>query len=392
MASACSASGSGEAMEMIKPGRYIDFMKYRNLCVAVSTTLVLLSIASLFWPGPNFGIDFVGGTELQLRFNGAVEAGELRQALERAGYDQADVVSVEGRSDEYIVRVETVSALPETKANELEAAVESQSGGALSEFRPSPGGDKIGLRFTGVQDPAAIESWLTEAGANVRSVNAFGSPEDFRYEAHLVGVGDEIVRKLRDSLGERAPESALRVEWVGPRAGAQLRDAAIEAILYCVVFIMLYVAFRFDVRFAPGSIVALLHDVIITLGVYVLLRREVNLTTVAALLTILGISINDTIVVYDRIRENMARARDQSLREIINTSTSQVLSRTIITSGTTALSMLAFLVWGTPVLQNLAFAIIVGQVIGTYSSVYIAAPVTEWVDKRFFARRPAKAA
>ncbi len=377
-------------MEMIKPGRYIDFMKYRNLCVAISTALVALSIGSLFWPGPNFGIDFAGGTELQLRFNGPVDAGELREALAAAGHDQADVVSVEGRKDEYIVRVEAVSALPAHEQRQIEQKLRAKAD--VREFRTSPGGDKISLRFTAAQDPQQIQGWLEEGGAHVRSVNPFGSPDEFKYEAHLIGVGDEIVRKLRDELGERAPEMPLRVEWVGPRAGQQLRDAAIESLLYAAVFIMLYVAFRFDVRFAPGSIVALVHDVVITLGVYVLLQREVTLTTVAALLTILGVSINDTIVVYDRIRENMARAKDQSLREIINTSTSQVLSRTIITSGTMALSMAAFLIWGTPVLQNLAFAIIVGQIVGTYSSVYIAAPVTEWVDKRFFARRGAKAA
>jgi preprotein translocase subunit SecF len=378
-------------MEMIKPGTQIDFMKYRAGFTVVSVALVLLSLASLYWPGPNFGIDFAGGTELQLRFEGDVDAAELRAALERAGHAQSDVVSVEGRRDEYIIRVEEVSALPPAEQDRIEEGLRAAAGARVTQFDVSPGGDKISLRFDAAQDPRQIEAWLRDAGADVRSANSFGSPDEFRYEAHLIGVGDEIVRSLQEQLGERAPESALRIEWVGPRAGAQLRDAAIESILYAVVFIMLYVAFRFDVRFAPGSIVALLHDVVITLGVYVVLQREVTLTTVAALLTILGISINDTIVVYDRIRENMARAKDQSLREIINTSTSQVLSRTIITSGTTALAMVAFLIWGTPVLQNLAFALIVGQIVGTYSSVYIAAPVTEWVDKRFFARRTAKA-
>lgn len=386
----CSDCGSGEVMELIKPGTHIDFMRHRKLAALLSAALVVLSIASLFWPGPNFGIDFAGGTELQLRFNGRVEAGELREALAGAGYEQSDVVSVEGRADEYIIRVEAVSALPEQEERRIEETIREKA--ELAEFHASPGGDKISLRFKATQDPAQIEAWLEEGGADVRSVNAFGSREEFRYEAHLVGVGDEIVRRLREKLGERAPELPLRVEWVGPRAGQQLRDAAIESILYAVVFIMLYVAFRFDVRFAPGSIVALLHDVIITLGVYVVLQREVTLTTVAALLTILGVSINDTIVVYDRIRENMARAKDQTLTQIINASTSQVLSRTIITSATTVLSMLAFLIWGTPVLQNLAFALIVGQFVGTYSSVYVAAPFTDWVDKRFFSRRARKAA
>ncbi|MBC7173927.1 MAG: protein translocase subunit SecF, partial [Polyangiaceae bacterium] len=130
-------------MEMIKPGTQIDFMKYRRLCVAVSTVLVVLSIAALFWPGPNLGIDFAGGTELQLRFNGAVTAGELREALEQAGYKQPDVVSVEGSQNEYIVRVEAVSVLPPELEERIEEGLRSAAQGQLTQFRPSPGGDKI---------------------------------------------------------------------------------------------------------------------------------------------------------------------------------------------------------------------------------------------------------
>jgi preprotein translocase subunit SecF len=130
----------------------------------------------------------------------------------------------------------------------------------------------------------------------------------------------------------------------------------------------------------------MLHDALITLGIYVLVQKEVNLTTVAALLTIIGYSINDTIVVYDRIRENMNRLRDKTLPELINVSTSQMLSRTIVTSGTTLLSVSAFFVWGTPVIRDIAFALFIGICVGTYSSVYIAAPVTEWMDRKFFSK------
>ena len=149
---------------------------------------------------------------------------------------------------------------------------------------------------------------------------------------------------------------------------------------------MLYVAFRFDLRFAPGGVIAMLHDALITLGIYVLLQKEVNLTTVAALLTIMGYSINDTIVVFDRIRENMVRVRDKSLRELINVSTSQMLSRTIVTSLTTLLSVSAFFFLGTGVIQDIAFALGIGIMIGTLSSIFIAAPITELMDRRLFNR------
>ena len=199
-----------------------------------------------------------------------------------------------------------------------------------------------------------------------------------------MGVSDELVEKLQNELGARGPAAPERAEWVGPKAGQQLRDAAIKSLLYAIAFIMVYVAFRFDLRFAPGGVIAMFHDVVITLGIYVLVQKEVNLTTVAALLTILGYSINDTIVVYDRIRENMNRYRDLSLREIINRSTSQMLSRTIVTSGTTLLSVTAFFIWGTPVIKDIAFALFCGILIGTYSSIYVAAPITEWMDRKFF--------
>ncbi len=220
--------------------------------------------------------------------------------------------------------------------------------------------------------------------------SSFGQPQDHRYEAYLVGVGDEVVRRLQQTLGARGPEAPLRVEWVGPKAGQQLAEAAVKSLLYAIAFIMVYVAFRFDLRFAPGGIIAILHDMTITVGIFVLVHKEVNLTTVAALLTIAGYSINDTIVVYDRIRENMGRLRDKSLYDLINISTSQMLSRTILTSGTTLLSVSAFFLWGTNVIRDMSFALFVGIIIGTYSSIYIAAPLTEWMDNRFFSRGRAR--
>ncbi len=372
-------------MELVKPGTYIDFMRYRKAVISSSLLLVTASIVSLFFPGPNYGIDFQGGTELQLVFQGDVSAGDVRQALEGAGYLRPDVVSVQDSENEFIIRVQEVSALPEEQVESIRSAVEARLGEvSLDDMQVSPGGDKIAFRLGGEVDPQLLEEALDASGVGVRGVNAFGQSEDHRYEAHLVGVGDEIVRQLRETLAERGPADPRRVEWVGPKAGAQLRDAAIKSLLYAIAFIMVYVAFRFDLRFAPGGVLAMMHDVIITLGIYVLVQKEVNLTTIAALLTILGYSINDTIVVFDRIRENMGRLRDKTLNELINISTSQMLSRTIVTSGTTLLSVSAFFIWGTSVIKDISFALFIGILIGTYSSIYIAAPATEWMDRKFF--------
>ncbi len=374
-------------MEFVKPGTYIDFMRHRGPVVGASLFLVVASLVSLVFPGPNYGIDFAGGTEIQLEFQGDVSSNEIRELLGELGYRSADVVSVEGKPREFILRVGEVTALPEEQQNRLEEAIVELVGeDNLREFRVSPGGDKITLRLNHDVDHHALKEVITAQGIRVREdpVLLTGS-EDVRIEVFLEGVADELVDKLQERLGERGPTEPERIEWVGPKAGAQLRDAAIKSLLYAIAFIMVYVAFRFDLRFAPGGVLAMFHDAVITLGIYVLVQKEVNLTTVAALLTILGYSINDTIVVYDRIRENMGRYRDKPLRELINLSTSQMLSRTIVTSGTTLLSVLAFFIWGTPVIKDISFALFCGILIGTYSSIYIAAPVTEYMDRRFFA-------
>jgi preprotein translocase subunit SecF len=374
-------------MELIKPGTYIDFMKYRGPVITVLGLMATLSLVSLFYPGPNYGIDFAGGTEVQLAFDGDTTSAEVRSALVDAGYSRPDVISVEGKPNEYIIRVREVSSLPESQVDEIRASVEAALGeDALQEMKVSPGGDKITLRVSGDVHEQQLQEALTDGGAHVRSINSLAGSRDPRYEAHLVGVADELTDQLQAHFGERAPARALRVEWVGPKAGEQLRDAAIQSLLYAIAFIMLYVAFRFDLRFAPGGVIAMLHDALITLGIYVLVQKEVNLTTVAALLTIMGYSINDTIVVFDRIRENMVRVRDKSLRELINVSTSQMLSRTIVTSLTTLLSVSAFFFLGTGVIRDIAFALGVGILVGTLSSIFIAAPITELMDRRLFNR------
>jgi preprotein translocase subunit SecF len=252
------------------------------------------------------------------------------------------------------------------------------------DFSASPGGDKLAIQLASHVPPEQVTEALRRAGLNVRDVAAFGNTQDNRFEAHLLGIGDKLVNGLREKLGDRAPERPLRVEWVGPKAGAQLRDAAVNAILYTIAFVMVYIAFRFDLRFAPGGVVALAHDALITLGIYVVLRKEVTLGTIAAVLTVIGYSINDTIVVYDRIRENMQRMRDATLAQLINVSTSQTLGRTVITSAMGLISILGFFIWGTPLIRDIVFALSVGFLIGTYSSIYVAAPLTEWIDRRFF--------
>jgi preprotein translocase subunit SecF len=375
-------------MEFFKPGVSYDFMKYRNPAVGGSLLVCALAALSLFWPGLNYGIDFSGGTELQVQFQGDVESAELRELLTNTLHiESPDVIAVPERENTYIIRTRETTTLPEGIDETINAQLAESLDVETLAVRVSPGGDKVSMRFAGDADVATVREALTTAGVEVRGdVRRFGPEGDHRYEADLVGVADHMIAQLTEHLGERAPREPDRVEWVGPRAGEQLRYAALRALLYSIAFIMVYVAFRFDLRFAPGGIIALAHDALFTVGVFVLVQREFNLTIVAALLTIIGYSINDTIVVFDRIRENLGRYRDKTLHEIINISTSQTLGRTIMTSVMTMLSITPFMIWGTQTIQDISFTMLVGFAVGTYSSIYVAAPVTEWMDS-YFRRR-----
>ncbi|HZF54089.1 MAG TPA: protein translocase subunit SecF [Polyangiaceae bacterium] len=393
-------------MEFIKPGRQFDFMSKRWLFIGLSAILLTLSLLSFIKPGPKLGTDFKGGTEVEVAFTGPVTAADVRGALGRSGHEGADVVAINdaGKTNQYLIRVQEVTVLTEAQKQAIREAMCFTSGGPegpalpedrcpagarASEIKFSPGGDKISARYEAPPDLQAIRKQVSGLnGVEVRegenSVVVL-SERDQKVEIHLKSKGDQLMDGLRRELGaDKVPAQALRVEWIGPKAGAQLRDAAIKSIVVAIFFIMAYIAFRFDLRFAPGGILALVHDVGIALGAMVITQREITLSTVAAMLTIVGYSITDTVVVYDRIRENLQKHRNMSFPEIINLSISEMLGRTIIVSGVTALSMVMFLFWGTGVIKDFAFALLVGIIVGTYSSIYVAAPLTEWIDRRFF--------
>jgi preprotein translocase subunit SecF len=389
-------------MEIIKPGRMFNFMKWRWHFIGASLTLLVLSAVSFFYPGPKMGTDFKGGTEVEIAFSQPVTGGEVRAAVEKIGFASPEVVSIDDSTNpnHFLIRVQEVTVLNDKDKDGIRTrmCLIPEDGAApagcapkasATEIKFSPGGDKIFARYDVDPDLAAIRKQLTgaegidlRAGANNPLLS---SERDHRVEIQLKSRGDQMLDGLRAQLGaNRVPETALSVVWVGPKAGAQLRKAAITSIAIACFLIMAYIAFRFDMRFAPGGIVALVHDVGIAMGAMIITQREITLSTVAAMLTIVGYSITDTVVVYDRIRENLGKHRNLSFSAVINLSVSEMLGRTIITSGTVVLSLVAFLFWGTGALKDFAFALLVGVGVGTYSSIYVAAPITEWADRRFF--------
>jgi len=287
-------------MDFIKPDINVDFVNRRRVALICSLVVAFIGIGSLVVKGgPLYGIDFAGGTLVQVKFDKAPDVGEIRSALAEEGLGSSVIQSL--------------------------------------------GEDKVAVRVKSEEGQADT-------------------------------VSDDIFAILSKKFGE-ARVSLELVEMVGPQVGSDMRRKGMLSILYAMVGILIYVTLRFQFRFALGAIAALIHDIIITVGVFSLFDKEFTLPVIAALLTIIGYSLNDTIVVYDRIRENIKRTPKEKLAVVVNQSINQTLSRTILTSGTTLIVVACLFVLGGEVIHDFSFALLVGVVVGTYSSIYIASPI-----------------
>jgi preprotein translocase subunit SecF len=233
---------------------------------------------------------------------------------------------------------------------------------------------------------AEVRSALTQVGFGNAEIKNFGSGKEILVRVQQQETGTEISDAIKAEISKAFPDNPYTVqmiEKVGPKIGAELRTAAVWAVLIAMFCILIYISWRFEFVFAVGAIVALFHDVIITLGVFSLLRLEISLNVIAAFLTIVGYSLNDTIVVFDRIRENLKVLRRETYENIINISINQTLSRTILTSGTTLIVVLVLYLFGGEVIHNFAFGLLIGIGIGTYSSIFVASPIlVEWEKQR----------
>jgi preprotein translocase subunit SecF len=292
-------------MELIRPGLNIDFIGKRKIAFMISALLILLSLGSLAFKGLNFGIDFTGGTLVEVKFDKAPKIADVRAAISPIGFGNA-IIQEFGAPEEILIRVQNKDA----------------------------------------ENSSAISTAILDALSETFSADAI---------------------EMR------------RVEFVGPQVGEELTRAGIMAVLIAMLAILVYVTFRFQFRFALGADAALLHDITIVLGLFALTGKEFTLPVIAALLTVIGYSLNDTIVVFDRIRENFEANRERKTPEdettIVNNSLNQTLARTLMTSITTLLVVLALFFLGGEVIHDFAFALIVGIFVGTYSSIYVASPV-----------------
>ncbi len=312
-------------MELINVKTRIDFLGKRKLALLVSSILILVSVAAFFIRGLNFGIDFTGGTLVEVGYQDAVAVESVRTALQQGDFEDA-VVQHFGTARDVLVRLP--AALFEGTSNAAE--VSSQ---VMASLR-APHGETVVDASTG---------GLQQCVSNGQ-------------------VGDCRVQMRR-------------VEFVGPQVGDELANQGGLAMLYALIGILIYVTYRFEWRFAVGSVVALVHDVLVTVGIFAVFQFEFSLPVLAAVLAVIGYSLNDTIVVYDRIRENFRKMRKGDPIAIMNESVNQTLPRTVLTSLTTLLVVLILLLFGGEVIRGFSIALFVGVIIGTYSSVFVASPV-----------------
>ena len=271
-------------------------------------------------------------------------------------------------------------------AARLAAAASQAAASQPAASQPAQIGPTAGMLERERQNAKKIEEAFAASKVEVQQVQRFGKPEDNIFEVTLAGMDRDIRKVFDTALGAGTVKDVPQIEAVGAKMGKQLRDAGIKSVIYSLLLIFLYVALRFDFRYAPGGVISLLHDVLITTGLAALTWTEFSMTAVAALLTLAGYSINDTIVVYDRIRENLVRYRDRSLAQVINASINETLSRTILTSFATFLTTAAMWILGTGEVKIFSFLFSFGIIIGTYSSVAVASPLTLWINEKIAKR------
>lgn len=289
--------------------RNVDYVGMFKIAGILSVLLVLGSIAGLFTKGLNYGVDFRGGVEVQVKFADKVELGELRSYL-----------------NEKNVPVSQMQSIGDDAQNEFLFKLETDEG------------------------------------------------------ADLNAISNQVQTVLAEKYGADKFE-ILKNDIVGPKAGAELRTSAFKAVIWAILAIMIYLALRFDYKFAPGAIAALLHDVVIIVGAFILTQKEFSLQIVAALLAIIGYSVNDTVVIYDRVREIEAANPTMPTIQVINRAINETMSRTIITSATVLGVSLVMLFWGGAVIHDFFFAMTIGVILGVYSTIFIAVPMTVVFEK-----------
>jgi preprotein translocase subunit SecF len=392
-------------MELFKNTNY-DFLGKKWPFIIASLVLTVVGWASIAMHGIRYGIDFKGGALMTVKFASQPPLDKIRSAMSHSPQIHGEVTVQDfkgGSANEVEIGTELAD---ETQLNINRQAMES----VLTQTFGQPGSGK--LDFNNASEQALVDRLrdpLARAGVAMSDLqlhelvkNLVGTRDsklgglitDFSQLSGVPGTNAAIMNTLQQEC-YLAPFRVLQVQMVGPKVGADLRNKAILATLYALAGMLVYIAFRFEWIYGLGAVIACFHDTLITIGLFSLFKEEISMTVIAALLTLVGYSMNDTIVIFDRIRENLKLSRREPLESVMNRAVNQTLSRTVMTSGLTFLTAIALFLFGGPVLHAFSFALVCGIIVGTYSSVFVASPIVlfwhNWADKRKPARAPAAA-
>lgn len=401
--------------ELVKPHSNFEFIDKRRTWATVSILAIIGCIAMLFVNKSmrgdylNWTIDFKGGTEMIFAFDDKdgnpieVKAATLRKAMIDKG-KTGFVVSNFGLSTEnaagdvvestgMLVRTPEFGAVKKPVRDKISTAF-------LETFKDSGAikavwsGDQVFVRSTKPIEWSTAAEFFKAQGQTLHEWTpedalVFTQPaegtEEYNTQFSVHGLDVQYQEFLAQAIGDGVSVTTVKVYSVGARAGKKLRNDGIKSLFYVMALIMLYLAFRFDIRYAPGAVLALLHDAILVIGVFAITWQEVSLTTVAALLTVIGYSVNDSVVIFDRIRENVSRLKDKKFGRIINISLNETMARTLLTSITLFVVTLMMNILGTGLVRNFAFAMNIGVIVGVYSSIFVASPVALAIHNRWFA-------
>ena len=347
-------------MRFIKPHTHVDFIGKRFFAFSASLTLIVISLVFLIvHGGPSYGIDFAGGTLVQVKFGGPVDIKTIKSGLSSINIGNVSVqLFGDAGNHEYLIRTQTPDTDVDTQSKQMSTALATATGTTAEIRRDEMVGAKVG------KDLREKASYALFYALLFITIYISG-----RFEAKWMTSGVMVAALI------------LSVYLLS------LFKVSVPVLIAVAMLVTLVLFWVLNLKYSMGAIVALIHDVLITVGVFSILGKEFNLTIVAALLTIVGYSLNDTIIVYDRIRENLKKQSKNPFQTIINNSINETLSRTILTSGTTMLVLIALFIWGGSIIHDFALTMIIGVVVGTYSSIYVASPILLAWEKKEKSKR-----
>jgi len=377
----------------------IKFLKYKYFAFALSGAIILAGLLNMtVGKGLKFGIDFTGGTFIRIKFREPIKTEEIRAKLSPMGLGDSIIQEIEKGQREYQIRTAGLIRRGENPAEEIETHV--IIGNMVVEALQKP--EDLAQLEKGLKDLNNVDhkelanllaqSFPEEAEEVARKIIELrdnkGIIESFD-DLKGLGLKEEIIKFLQENsfLGSLC---VLSRETVGPQAGKELRKKAILATVWALIGMLIYIAFRFKVAYGVAGVLTLIHDVLVTLSIYSFTNREINLPIIAAILTLVGYSINDSIVIFDRIRENLKILRKLPLEELMNVSLNQTLSRTVLTAGTTFMAVLFLFLFGGKVINDFAFTLLIGLIVGTYSSIYQSCPIVLYWQKIFAPKKRLK--